>query len=123
MIKSTLGELEQAIMNVVWKKERATVREVHTTLSARRDLAYTTVMTVMTRLVDKKILCRGPQGDGSFLYKPCHTREEFSAKTTRTLFHDLIKNFGSIAVAQFVDTLEEVDPAQIAVLKERLRKK
>ncbi len=123
MIVNNLGELEQAIMNVVWKRENATVREVHTVLSGRRDLAYTTVMTVMTRLVEKKILCRAAQGDGSFLYTPCHTREEFYAKTSRTLFHDLIKNFGSIAVAQFVDTLEEIDPKQILVLRERLRKK
>lgn len=118
-----LGLLERAIMEVVWKKNETTVREVVDTLQKKRAIAYTTVMTVMTRLMDKGILCRSPQGDGSFLYKPCHTREEFYAKTSRTLFHDLIKNFGSIAVAQFVDTLEEIDPKQIAVLKERLRKK
>lgn len=118
-----LGELENAIMEVLWRKSQATVREVHDALSRRRDLAYTTVMTVMTRLMDKKILCRQAQSDGSFLYKPCQSREEFSARTSRTIFAELLKNFGAVAVAQFVDALEEVDPKQLEILRDKLKKK
>lgn len=118
-----LGLLEQAIMEVVWKNGEITVRDVVATLEKKRAIAYTTVMTVMTRLVEKGILCRSAQSDGSFLYKSCDSQEEFYAKTSRTLFQKIIKNFGAVAVAQFVDTLEEVDPAQIAALKQRLRKK
>ena len=118
-----LGLLEQAIMDIVWKKDETTVRAVVDALGKKRSIAYTTVMTVMTRLAEKGILCRSAQPDGSFLYKPCDSQEEFYAKTSRTIFHQVIKNFGAVAVAQFVDTLEEIDPAQIAALKQRLRKK
>lgn len=118
-----LGELEQAIMEVLWRKGKATVREVHDALSKRRDLAYTTVMTVMTRLIDKKMLCRASQADGSFLYKPCLSQEEFSARASRTICAQLLKNFGSVAVAQFVNTLEKVDPKQLEILRAKLKKK
>ena len=46
-----LGELERAVMDQLWcMPEAQTVRQVHEALSARRDLAYTTVMTVLQRL-------------------------------------------------------------------------
>lgn len=118
-----LGELESAIMEVIWHRGDATVREVRDVLSEKRDLAYTTVMTVMTRLVEKEVLCRKESQNGSFTYTPCFTREEFYAKTSRALFGDLIRDFGSVAVAQFVDAVEEVDPKQLAILRERLKTK
>ena len=60
-------------------------------------------------------------GNGSFLYTPCHNRETFYATTSRVLFSQMIRNFGSVAVAQFVDVLEEVDPKQLQALRKRLR--
>ncbi len=47
-----LGELEEAIMEIVWQRDaEVTVREVWEALQPTRSLAYTTVMTVMSRLV------------------------------------------------------------------------
>ena len=101
--------------------KQGTGREIHAIVGKRRDLAYTTVMTIMTRLVEKGVLCREELRDGSFLYKPCFAREEFYAKTSKAIFHELIKNFGAVAVAQFVDTLEEVDPKQLDALRKQLQ--
>jgi predicted transcriptional regulator len=56
------GELESAIMDVVWASDRAyLVREVRERLSYNRPLAYTTVMTVMNILYGKGVLCREKQ--------------------------------------------------------------
>ena len=118
-----LGELEQAVMKILWRKGQATVREVYETVGKKRTLAYTTVMTVMTRLCDKRLLCRSAKSDGSFLYKPCQSQEEFYAKNNQAVFSELIRKFGAVAVAQFVDTLEKVDPKQIAALKQHLWKR
>lgn len=118
-----LGALEEAIMDILWKKGEGTVREVCEVVSRRRDIAYTTVMTVMTRLTDKKVLCRKELRDGSFLYTPCESRDGFYAKASHTLFSEMVRNFGAVAVAQFVDVLEEVDPKQIEALRERLKVK
>ena len=46
---TTLTEQELEIMKIVWGKGEATVREVYETLLARRRIAYTTVMTMMSR--------------------------------------------------------------------------
>ena len=117
-----LGELEEAIIEALWDKEEGTVRDVLGVISQKREIAYTTVMTVMTRMVEKGYLKRRELQNGSFSYTPRLGREEFFAKTSRLLFSELIRNAGPVAVAQFVDALEEVDPRQIAALKERLRK-
>ena len=52
-----LGDLERAVMDHLWSTpEPRTVRQVHEALSARRDLAYTTVMTVLQRLAKKNLV-------------------------------------------------------------------
>ena len=50
---STLTPQELAIMKVVWQRDQATVRDVYETLRERRQVAYTTVMTMMKILEDK----------------------------------------------------------------------
>ncbi len=54
----TLTPHELAIMKVVWRLEKATVRDVYETLRAERPIAYTTVMTMMRILEEKKYLRR-----------------------------------------------------------------
>ena len=60
--QARLGELEQAVMDHLWSApEPQTVRQVHEALSARRDLAYTTVMTVLQRLAKKNLVVAAPR--------------------------------------------------------------
>ena len=117
-----LGDLEEIILEALWKIGEGTVREVMSAVNRRRNLAYTTVMTVMGRMAGKGYLCRKALPNGRFLYRPCYSREEFHAKTARAVFSQFIRNFGSVAVAQFVDAVEEVDPKQLKALKARLDK-
>ena len=59
----TLGELEEKVMRILWRRrEPTTVREVFEQLTTGRDLAYTTVMTVMDRLWRKGLLSRDLRG-------------------------------------------------------------
>lgn len=52
-----LGDLERAVMDQLWDTgQPQTVRQVHEALAARRDLAYTTVMTVLQRLARKNLV-------------------------------------------------------------------
>ena len=82
-----LGDLERAVMDEVWAAAdrgaaAVSVREVHEQLAASRDLAYTTVMTVMGRLSDKGLLTREKAGR-AFRYSAAGTREELTADTMR----------------------------------------
>ncbi len=45
-----LGELQRAVLEAVWKLDEATVHQVRDALAPRRDLAYTTVLSVMQKL-------------------------------------------------------------------------
>src|SRR3569832_1184682 len=57
-----LGPLETVIMQIIWQDERSTVKKVHRKLSQQRDIAYTTVMTTMSRLAEKGVLNRHREG-------------------------------------------------------------
>ena len=61
-----LGDLERAVMDHLWSTpEPQTVRQVHEALSAQRDLAYTTIMTVLQRLAKKKPGLPDPRRPGT----------------------------------------------------------
>ncbi len=74
-----LGELEQAVMERLWSApEPQTVRQVHDELCERRDLAYTTVMTVLQRLAKKHLVVQH-RDDRAHRYAPTHGRDELVA--------------------------------------------
>lgn len=108
-----LGPLEGEVMRFVWDAgEAVTVRQVLDALNRGRRpaLAYTTVMTVMTRLADKEILARHREGRG-YRYSAA------LADTAAIAVRDLVRDFGDAAIAGFVDHAR-TDP----VLLSRLRK-
>lgn len=80
MAKSArLGELERAVMDHLWSApEPQTVRQVHEALSEHRDLAYTTIMTVLQRLA-KKNLVEQHRDDRAHRYAPTRGRDELVA--------------------------------------------
>jgi len=74
-----LGDLERAVMDHLWSAPQPqTVRQVHEALSKRRDLAYTTVMTVLQRLAKKNLVSQ-IRDDRAHRYAPVHGRDELVA--------------------------------------------
>ena len=69
---TTLTPQELEIMKVVWQKGEATVRDVYEDLLGRREIAYTTVMTMMNVLEGKGHL-KKRQDDRAYVYKPTRT--------------------------------------------------
>jgi len=115
-VEKLLGELENAIMDILWQRNEATVREVLDELNRTRSLAYTTVLTVMSRLVDKGLLTQNKTGR-AHRYRPAMSREAYAAETTAQIIHSLVEDFGDIALAQFSQELDGLDPERLAVLK------
>lgn len=82
------GELEAAVMRQLWAAgEPVTVRQVHTALIERRELAYTTVLTVMDKLYRKGWLRRVRQGR-AHVYEAVATREQYGAGLMREALTD-----------------------------------
>ena len=90
----TLTEQELEIMKVIWDRGEATVRDVVASLSEQRQIAYTTVMTMMNILEQKGHLKKW-QVDRAFVYKPAHAQEQVIGSMVRD-FVDRVFN-GSAA--------------------------
>jgi predicted transcriptional regulator len=71
----TLTPQELAIMKVVWRKDVATVREVHEALNETRPVAYTTVMTMMRILEGKGYLTKATD-EKAHVYRPAEPRQQ-----------------------------------------------
>jgi predicted transcriptional regulator len=71
----TLTEQELEIMKVVWELGAATVRDVYETLLARRKIAYTTVMTMMKIMEEKKYLKRRLAGR-AYVYEGTRSKKQ-----------------------------------------------
>ncbi len=111
-IRQVLGDLEADIMDLCWKDSPCSVRDVHLKLAKERDIAYTTVMTVMSRLAKKGLLEREQEGR-AYLYSPTCSREEFCSDTISTVMEGLLGGFGEPVLSQFVDTIGEEDSAKL----------
>ena len=108
-------------MQIIWKESNASVRLVFEKLKKKRNIAYTTVMTIMSRLHTKGILNRKPQENGSYIYSPAQSKEKFLEKISEKIIKNLINNCGEVAVAQFIDILEN-SPYNSAELRKKLKK-
>jgi predicted transcriptional regulator len=117
-----LGELEEAIMEIIWRHGGdMTVREVWQALQPIRPLAYTTVMTVMSRLVPKGVLSVRRQGKADY-YRATGTRDELKALQAQRAVQGVLAHFGDAAIAQFLQELQEADPERLSHLRALLNK-
>ncbi len=109
------GDLERAVMEVVWTANRPlTGRKVVDMLTHDRTVAYTTVMTVMDRLVRKGILARQHTGR-AYTYQPVLSRDAHTAKLMRLVLQQAADP--DAALMRFV---EQLPPAEVARLRAAL---
>ncbi|WP_067666255.1 BlaI/MecI/CopY family transcriptional regulator [Nocardia miyunensis] len=115
-----LGELEKAVMDQLWSADQPqTVRQVHEALAAHRELAYTTVMTVLQRLAKKDLVVQ-QRDDRAHRYAPVHTRDELVA----SLMVDALQQADEVGSrrAALVHFVEQVGNDGAAALREALAK-
>jgi predicted transcriptional regulator len=117
-----LGELESQVMEIVWARGEATVREVHEAINRKRPLAYTTIMTVMSRLAEKGVL-RRHLADGAYVYRPAQPRAEFEARAASRVLKDALDAYGDATIASFLDLIAERDPERLGELDRLLKAK
>ncbi len=118
-----LGELQAEVLRVFWERESATVREVVEDLNRRRrrKLAYTTVLTLVSRLFSRGLLDREPEGRG-FRYRAAKSREDLLAGLSDELIDRLLDDFGELAIARFDARVGELDGDRKAKLRAARKK-
>jgi predicted transcriptional regulator len=114
-----MGELERAVMDQLWSADAdawLTVREVHQDLASSRDIAYTTVMTVMDRL-SKKGLVQQERAGRAYRYRPSASRGEMTAEVMREALDQSSHEDRRTAIVAFVG---EASAEERAALREAL---
>ncbi|MFC5996077.1 BlaI/MecI/CopY family transcriptional regulator [Pseudonocardia hispaniensis] len=110
-----LGALEAAVMDVLWRASGPRrVRDVLEELTRDRQLAYTTVMTVLDNLHRKGWVQRAMDGR-AYRYRPVASREEATAKALR----DLLDSSEDVE-AVLLHFARSVSPHESAVLRDAL---
>lgn len=110
-----LGSLETEVMQRLWNSSKPmAVRDVLGELQRDRDIAYTTVMTVLDNLHRKGLVLRTKQGR-AYSYFPTQTREERTAE----LMGEALTRGGDrgVALLRFV---EQMSPSEVAELRQLL---
>jgi predicted transcriptional regulator len=121
-LRKALGDLEADIMEIVWRNQMASVRDVCECLEKDREIAYTTVMTVMSRLSDKGLLRKEKDGK-SYIYTPAISRNEFGRTFVSSLLAGLGHELSASALAFFVDNLSAEDGEALAELERLIDEK
>lgn len=111
-----LGELEAEVMEEVWSRGTCNVRDVYEALRLKKQIAYTTVMTIMTRLSEKHLLIKEKEGP-AFLYRPSVSKEEFGRGVASEVISGLLDGFGKGVISQLVAEVDKADPDVLAELE------
>ncbi len=116
-LRSVLGFLEAEIMDVVWERKEISVRDVRDALLHKKEYSFNTIMTVMNRLVAKRLLAKR-QTDGSFAYVATVGREDFSREVTRSIATAIVQGGSLFQAAAFVEVLKEHSAEDLRKLQE-----
>jgi BlaI family transcriptional regulator, penicillinase repressor len=111
-IKPTESELE--ILQVLWQKKTATVREVHDELSKTRDIGYTTALKLLQIMFEKGLVTRDDSSK-THIYIPAVTREKTQKQLVGKMINTLLQALGNQQTSK-----EELD--EIQKMLDNLRK-
>ena len=100
------GELQAQVMAALWSIDAGTVDDVREALPGRYRGAYTTVQTVLNRLVERGLLAREKAGR-SFVYSPVLSEAEYLSGSMRRTLAGASAATRREALAQFVGTLKD----------------
>jgi BlaI family transcriptional regulator, penicillinase repressor len=117
---STLTDQELEIMKIVWDRDSATVRDVYEALLERRKVAYTTVMTMMKILEQKKYLKKNLV-ERAHVYRPTQPKRQVVGDMVREFVNRVFNGSAEPLLVHLVEehNLSREDLDEIA----RLRRK
>lgn len=115
-LAKVLGDLEARVMTAMWRLgEPASARAVHELVARSHSVALLTVVTVLNKLVRKRLLHR-EERDGLLHFEPTMTRDAFMAHASRRVVEGILSFNQDAMAASLVDVLAERDPAQLTEL-------
>ena len=119
----SLGPLEREILNIVWQLGSATVKDIHEIILANpdRELAYTSVTTVLQRLTKKGwLVCN--RKERAYVWQARISPEEAKAIESYEQLRRFLAVSNPDVVASFADSLDRTSLEQIEAIASRLEK-
>ena len=113
-----LGDLQLAIMRVLWGHGEATVSDVHETLEPERGLALTTIATMLTKMEKKGVVDHRAEVR-RFIYRPLVSE----GQVRRSMVSDLTSQLFRGDVTALVNHLlseHDIDSGELAQLREMI---
>lgn len=115
-LAKVLGDLEARVMAVTWQLgQPASARTVHELVARDHGVALLTVVTVLNKLVRKRLLSRAER-DGLLHFEPTMSEAAFMALASRRVMEGILSFNRDAVAATLVDVLAERDPAQLEEL-------
>lgn len=118
--KRGFGELEMAIMNVVWEKSSSSVQDVLDRLGS--DHAYTTVMTVMGRMVQKGLLEREKSGR-NYLYTASRQKPRETGNLIEKIRKSVFEGNSLSMVSYLIGNSDDINEADLDSLQEMIARR
>lgn len=115
------GDLQAEIMAAVWQLGEARVDDVRAQRPPRKRLAYTTIQTVMNRLVERGLLERERIGN-AYVYRPLYAEAEYIATRIRERLSGASPDTRREALASLIDGLKPEEVDEVARLATRIRR-
>jgi len=115
---SPLGETEIEVLNHVWDIGEATVKDVLSRVRDDRDVAYTTIMTVMKNLAEKGYLTYRKDGV-TYVYRALEKPEEVRSNLVNNLISKVFKGSPSELVKTLVQS-EDLTDEEISQIKKMI---
>jgi len=108
-----LHELESEVMEELWSRGEASVRDLMEELNrrGRRERAYTTYLTICARLDEKGLAERRREGRTD-IYRPALARGEYMRLRAEADADEMVRQYGDIALTHFARRVAELDPAR-----------
>jgi BlaI family penicillinase repressor len=111
-----IGSLEADVLAIIWERDRVTVRDVYETLREQRQIAYTTVMTVINNLVKKKLLNQDCSGI-AYIYTPAIPGNEVASTILDSVVQRLFSGRANLALSHLLGLKRDLDPEQAEELR------
>ncbi len=120
MPRQSLGELQHAIMSVLWQRGEATTAEVHEALHETRRLALTTIATMLRKMEEKGVVAHRANGR-QFVYRPTVSEDQVRRSMVSELVGRLFQGDPRALVAHLVSE-NEIDPEELDELRRKLHR-
>lgn len=114
-------ELELEILNALWDLGPRTIKQLQEALAPKRELAYTTIVTMLTIMVSKGFVAKKPAGSGH-LYEAAIARGEAAGGMLRDLIN---RAYGgsTLAVVQQLLNASEIDSSELEQIRKLINRK